>query len=146
VDSALLAALAQGAEATKARLVSIQPYFVAAVNHWRKQLAHSGTSWVALHEDGRLCIGLVVAGRWQWLRSVRADHDWLKCLPDLLDHEMLLAGRENTPKKALLYSPKLHLAARPASEHWSFQCLTVPAQRNFSPATDGLFGLALLGQ
>jgi len=145
VDSALLAALAQGAKVTPTRLVSIQPYFVAAVNHWRKHLARSGTSWVVLHEDGRLCLGLVEAGRWQWLRSVRAGSDWLQGLPDLLDQEMLLAGRDNVPLQALLYSPTQPHAALPASGQWSFQRLTVPAQRNFSPVTDGLFGLALLG-
>lgn len=146
VDSALLTALVKGAEACKTRLVSIQPYFVAAVNHWRKQLAHSGTSWVVLHEDGRLCIGLVEAGHWQWLRSVRIDSDWLQGLPDLLDHEMLLAGRENLAKKVLIYSPTKPDTALPASGHWTFQRLTLPAQRNFSPVTDGHFGLALLGQ
>jgi len=146
VDSALLAALAQGAAATQASLVSIQPYFVAAVNHWRKQFVGRCPSWVVLHEDGRLCLGLFQAGRWLWLRSVRADNDWLRGLPDLLDHEMLLAGRDTVPMQVLLYVPTLPHATLPASEQWSFQRLTLPAQRNFSPVTDGHFGLAMLGQ
>ena len=145
VDSDLLAALEQTAEATQARLVSIQPYFVSAVNHWRKHLARNGASWVVLHEDGRLCLCLVEAGRWLWLRSVRADHDWLKALPGLLDHEMLLAGRDSANAQVLLYSPTQPHATLPVSDHWSFQRLTLPAQHNFLPVTDGHFGLALLG-
>ncbi|HOE40396.1 MAG TPA: hypothetical protein PLB25_01990 [Rhodoferax sp.] len=143
VDADFLAALEQGAMANKARLVSIEPYFAAAVNHWRKQFHRRFTGWVVLHEEGQLCIGLVKRGHWQWLRRLRVGPGWQASLPDLLDNEVMLAGIDSVASQALVYSSALAGLSMPANTRWSFRSLTLNARRNFAPATDSRFGPAL---
>ena len=145
VDTGLLAALEQLAAANSVRLVSIQPYLVAAVNYWRQRFNHDYSAWLVLHEEGRLCLALIEAGRWRWVRSVRIDADWTRRLPDLLDNETLLADAERLPAHALIYSPVSPELAVPVDSSWSFRRLDVEARTNFSPVSDGRFGLALVG-
>lgn len=90
-------------------------------------------------------MALIEAGRWRWVRSVRVDADWSSRLPDLLDNEKLLADADRLPAHALIYSPVMPELAVPANSSWSFRSLGVEARINFSPVSDGRFGLALVG-
>ncbi len=147
VDADLLAALAHGAAANKTRIDSIQPYFAAAVNHWRKRFHRGFSSWLVLHEEGRLCLGLIEHGQWRWLRHVRVGADWQVRLPDLLDNEVMLAGVDTALAKALVFSPNFSSRqpdfSRSADAVWDFASLSLDARLNFSPVTDSHFGLAL---
>ena len=145
VDAELLAALQHTADANKARLVSVEPYLAAAINYWRKRFNRSYSSWIVLHEEGRICIALIERGVWRWVRSLRTGVDWSASLPDMLDNEMLLAGIENSPSQALIFSPATPELAVRSGSRWSLRSLTLDARTNFSPVGDAHFGLALVG-
>lgn len=62
------------------RLVSVQPWLMAAINRWRGAIPKSG-AWLALVEADRACIALHAGGRWRSVQNARGA--WL----DLLDRE-----------------------------------------------------------
>ena len=105
IDPGLLDALKQALP----RLVSLQPYLMAAINRCRKSIPKSG-AWLALVEEERACIALHAGGRWQSVQNTRGA--WL----DLLDRERHRAGGE-APDFALV------AGARPAGEipGWKFR-------------------------
>ena len=145
VDTALLAALEQVADANKTQLVSIQPYLTAAINCWHKRFDKNYSAWIVLHEEGQICMALIERGVWRWVRSIRVDADWSARLPELLDNEMLLAGVEQGPAQALIFSPTTPELAVPADSSWSFRSLGLDARINFSPVSESRFSLALVG-
>lgn len=145
VDTGLLAALEQAAGAAQMQLTSVQPYLAAAANHWHRNFSRERSAWLVLHEEGRLCIALIERGQWRWVRSLRVDADWPGRLPELLDDEMLLAGIDGPAAQVLIFSPAMPDLAFPNDTQWAFRSLRLDAKPNFSPVTDGRFGLALVG-
>lgn len=61
----------------KARLVSVQPYLMAAANRWRRSIPKTG-AWLVLAEPARVCVALHAGGRWRAVQS--AQGDWLALL------------------------------------------------------------------
>jgi hypothetical protein len=86
VDRALLAELAAIFTAADARLVSVQPFLVAAFNRIRRTVG-SGSCWLVVEEPGRLTLAFIQRGVWLAVRSRRADAAWRAALPDLIDRE-----------------------------------------------------------
>ena len=76
LDPALIDALKQALP----RLVSVQPYLMAAINRCRAAIPKGG-AWLALVEGERACIALHAAGRWRSVQNARGG--WL----DLLERE-----------------------------------------------------------
>jgi len=143
VSADFLATLEKLAAACKSRIVSLQPYLSAALNHWRGMLNGKDATWFVLHEDGRLCLAYREAGSWRWLRALRVGSDWCERLPDLLDDEALLAGTSAAPA-AMIFAPACQELAVPAGSRWSLRALRLAAAANFSPISDGRFGPALV--
>lgn len=86
VDGALLEALEAAVAAAGAELVSVQPALMAAFNARRERLAH-GTTWLVVHDPGRLTLALLNAGEWRSVRSRRVAEGWLAELPALIERE-----------------------------------------------------------
>jgi len=146
VDSELLASLEEAATASHNRLLAIQPYLAAAANYWQPGLDRKQARWLVVHEAGRLTLALAENKQWRWIRSLRIGPNWAAELPELLDNESLLAGRDETPTaQALIFAPAHPELALPAGSRWSFRSLQPAPRRNFSPLTDGRFAFALLG-
>jgi hypothetical protein len=145
VDSALLAALEKSALAANARIGSVQPALTAATNSWREHFGADRSAWLAVHEEGRLCLALIEAGRWRWLRSVRVGADWAERLPELVEREVLLAGVESLLAEVLVFAPASPELAVRAGTRLPFRSLRLEARDGFSPLSDGVFGLALIG-
>jgi hypothetical protein len=61
----------------KVRLVSIQPYLMAAINRFRREIPKSG-AWLVLAEPGRACIALHVRGGWRSVQTTRGS--WVAAL------------------------------------------------------------------
>jgi hypothetical protein len=145
VDNALLAALEKAAIAAKARVVSVKPALTAATNSWREHFGADRAAWLAVHEEGRLCLALIEGGQWRWLRSVRVGTDWAERLPELVEREILLAGVESLVAEVLVFAPASPELSIRAGTRLPFRSLRLEARDGFSPLSDGVFGLALIG-
>ena len=73
------------------KLVSMQPYLMAAFNHVRK-FVDTNPHWFVLVEPGNACVGFMHAGEWQQLQSSRLGADWVTDLPRVLARELQMAG------------------------------------------------------
>jgi hypothetical protein len=113
-DTRLASAIDQGLlEALKLalpRLVSMQPYLMAAINGCSDFIPKTG-AWLALVEDERACIALHAGGRWRAVQNARGA--WL----DLLERERHRA-ESDVPQLALIAG-----ADPGAAEGWTFQRL-----------------------
>jgi hypothetical protein len=145
VDSGLLAALQKAAANVAARLVAVQPALTAAANEWRAHFGSDRSAWLVVHEEGRVTLALIEAGRWRWLRSVRVGADWAERLTELVEREVLLAGVEGLVAEVLVFAPASpELAVRPGSR-LPLRSLRLEARDGFSPLTDGAYGFAVIG-
>lgn len=145
VESAFLSALEASASARKVRLDAIQPYFTAVANHWCPRLPRHHSSWLIVHEEGRVTAGLIERDRWRWLRSVRVGADWWQRLPDFLDGEAMLAGIDGAAMPALVFSPALDDISLPGDRPGGIRVLSIAPRQRFSPAVDNRFAPALVG-
>ncbi len=141
----ILEALEAAARDAKARLVSVQPCLVAAANAWRGHFGRDRAAWLVVHEEGRLCLALIDKGAWRWLRCQRAGSDWRDHLPDLVESEALLAGAESLPAEVLVFAPDTPELTVRSGTRLPFRALRLDARAGFSPLTDGVFGLAMIG-
>jgi len=145
IDAELFRAIAQSAQTAQVDLVSVQPYLSAAFNHWRKHFHRNNSRWLVLHEENRVCLALIDQGRWRWVRSLRVGADWHEHLPEMLEHEMLLAGTGDFTTKVLVFSPYQPLLSLPAGTRMPFQSLVPQAYAGFSSNDYSSYGLALIG-
>jgi hypothetical protein len=95
IDTNLLSALKESFSKKK-KLVSVQPYLMAAFNRWRGAVPATG-AWLALVEPERACVGLHAKGRWQSVQNARGE--WLA----LLERERHRIAGE-VPRLVLLHS------------------------------------------
>jgi len=91
VDRALVAKLLEVFAAANMRLVSVQPFLVAAFNRIRKSVGN-GSCWIVVEEPGRLTLALIARGMWLAIRSRRADRSWRNALPEILERESAFLG------------------------------------------------------
>jgi len=92
----------------KARLVSVQPYLMAAANRARHSVP-AGGAWLVLAEPERACIALHDGGRWRSVHNAKGP--WL----DTLEREWVRTD-SNTARLALL------IGARPVDgTGWNFR-------------------------
>jgi hypothetical protein len=61
----------------KARLLSLQPGFMAAANRWARAIPHTG-AWLVLAEAERACVALHSGTHWRSLQNAKGD--WLALL------------------------------------------------------------------
>lgn len=86
LDRALVAEIAAQFAAASVRLVSVQPFLVAAFNRIRRSIGN-GSCWLVIEEPGRLTLAFVQRGVWLAVRSRRTDAGWRGALPQLLERE-----------------------------------------------------------
>ncbi len=91
VDRALIEKLADNAVASNVRLLSVQPFLVAAFNRIRGQIGN-GNCWLVVEEPGRLTLALIQRGAWVAIRSRRSDRNWRQVLPEILEREAAFLG------------------------------------------------------
>jgi hypothetical protein len=90
VDRELIEALAAKFVAADARLVSVQPFLVAAFNRLRSGILNTmgtGSYWLVIEEPGRLTLAFIQQGVWVAIRSRRTDHSWREALPEIIERE-----------------------------------------------------------
>jgi hypothetical protein len=91
VDKELLELLKAKFAASGIRLVSVQPFLVAAYNRIRAD-AGNGSCWVVVEERARLTLVLIQRGAWLAIRSRRCDERWRLVLPEILEREGAFLG------------------------------------------------------
>jgi hypothetical protein len=95
IDLALLNELKAFFEKRKGlRLVSLQPYLMAAFNRWRARLPREG-AWIVLPETEATCVALFERGSWSGVSVSRADPD------QAVARERLRMGGKNAPRTVL---------------------------------------------
>jgi hypothetical protein len=96
IDTALLSGLKEIFSKQKgARLVSIQPYLMAAYNQWRPRIPRDG-AWLVLVEPERVCLARLAAQGWASVHNGR-ETDWEQAL----ERERSRASGERLPSLVL---------------------------------------------
>jgi hypothetical protein len=82
------------------RLGSVQPYLVAAFNRVRHMTG--GSCWMVIEEPGRLTLALFLRGVWVAIRSRRADAQWRRVLPEIIERESAFLGLEEACTRVIV--------------------------------------------
>ncbi|MGH8736404.1 MAG: hypothetical protein ACREVC_03480 [Burkholderiales bacterium] len=142
VDAALLEAVRAGFPAQGGpRLVSVQPYLMAAFNRWRR-LAGGRSVWLLLLEPGRACLAGLESSRWIALRNVIGDYASPARWHVLLDRERWLLAAPAAHSDVLVHAPAVRFEAV-EREGWRFRPLGDPLAVDAAPRAQPLFAMAL---
>jgi hypothetical protein len=119
VDRQLIEALALAFVKAGVKLVSVQPFLIAAFNRIRAQVGN-GSCWIVVEEPGRLTLALIQRGAWVAIRSRRSDERWRIVLPEILEREGAFLGLDRPCTRVIVcaqgeFDPKLHQAWRAQS-------------------------------
>jgi hypothetical protein len=136
---AIAACFARGAAA---RLVSVQPYLMAAYNRWRGELPRDG-GWLLLLEPQRACLVLISQRRWAAVRTLRGDYPDLEDWAALLDREQLRAEVDTTTRTAHVVAPASGKAITHDVQGWTLLGLHLPPLDGFVLREDARFAMAL---
>ena len=119
VDRELIEQLAGVFVASSVKLVSVQPFLVAAFNRIR-QTVGNGSCWIVVEEPGRLTLALLQRGAWVAIRSRRSDERWRMVLPEILERESAFLGLDQPCTRVIVcaqgeFDPEMHQAWRAQS-------------------------------
>lgn len=99
------------------RLHSIQPYLMAAFNHWSAQLNRLDF-WFVAAEPHRLVLALVRNGQWATLRNHALNTSLTEALPLLLEQEAMLSGQSANNTPVFVYAPEQERPTLPVGSRW----------------------------
>jgi hypothetical protein len=121
VDRSLIENLASLFTANGLKLVSVQPFLVAAYNRIRATVGN-GSCWVVVEERGRLTLVLIQHGAWLAIRARRCDERWRIVLPEILERESAFLGLSEPCTRMIVcaqngFDTKMH-------ERWRAQALS----------------------
>jgi hypothetical protein len=116
VDRELIESLASCFVTAGVRLISVQPFLVAAFNRIR-QTVGNGSCWIVVEEPGRLTLALIRRGAWVAIRSRRSDGRWMSLLPEILERESAFLGLDEPCTRVIVcaqgeFDPQMHDAWR----------------------------------
>ena len=130
VDRVLIEKMVSVFSANGAKLVSVQPFLVAAYNRIRATVGNS-SCWVVVEEPGRLTLVLIQRGAWLAIRSRRCDERWRIVLPEILERESAFLGQSEPCTRVIVcaqngFDTQMH-------ERWRAHALSY---RDLALATD----------
>jgi hypothetical protein len=116
VDRELIEGLASSFVAMNVKLVSVEPFLVAAFNRIRGMVGN-GSCWIVVEEPGRLTLALIQRGAWVAIRSRRSDERWRLVLPEILEREGAFLGLDRPCTRVIVcaqgeFDPQMHDAWR----------------------------------
>ena len=115
VDRELVEELGAQFGSGNVRLLSVQPYLVAAFNQVRHMTG--GSCWMVVEEPGRLTLALFLRGVWVAIRSRRADEHWRRVLPEIIERETAFLGLDEPCTRVIVCAQ----GPFDAAEHESFR-------------------------
>ncbi len=124
VDQALLDGIANIFSEIGIKLISLQPYLMAAFNYVSKSIDAQPILFV-LVEHGRLCIAWLKDGDWKTLSSTKLGSDWAGELPNVIEREYQRIGTEATIGSILLCLPDFFDHKRLGIDNQSVRILTM---------------------
>ena len=125
------------------KLVSVQPYLMAAFNRLSKPFRRRDFCFV-LAEPGRVCILAAVGGQWRTVRS-HAINDEAEISP-LVERELRLLETGEGPLPPLYFhAPGFGHLRLPLVNGMAPHALDLPAAIGFSPLADQAYAMALAG-
>lgn len=143
IDSALLDTLKACFDArSKARLVSIQPYTMAAFNTWRSKVDTQG-AWLLLVEPGITCLALLAGKNWTAVQNIKSHRATSDDWPALLAREKHRIAVEHMPTTVLARLPGGASSALAARRDWRFVVLDPPAVTGVSEQERESYSMAL---
>jgi len=148
VDAPLVAAIgACFPRGGSLRLVSLQPYLMAAFNRWRGALS-SDDAWLLLIEPQRACLAMLASQEWAAVQTVRGEYSAPEDWAALLDRERLRADAEVTTavRSVHVHAPADTRAHAREVQGWTMRGLGLPPLDGFEPRADARFAMALTAQ
>lgn len=142
VEGALLDTLEHTVAAAGNKLASVRPYFVAAYDGRRRQLAKQSAWFVALESD-RCCLMRLQDGLLLRISSRRIFASAETELPVFLEQEQLVAQAGDLPGKVFLAAPDHPRLTFPQDSAWTVTALPIHFCSGLSPHTDAPYGMAL---
>ena len=144
-ERALIDSLHEACAAADHRLVSVQPYLMAAFNTWRKQFDGEHV-WLVLVEPEKLCLAVFRRGQWHSVRTIRVGQDWHEALSELLEREMLVAGTETVvAPKLYLFAPDATASGLSSNLATNVRRLQLAPRQGFTPSQDVAYAMAMMG-
>jgi len=123
VDRELIEQLAGVFVASSVKLVSVQPFLVAAFNRIR-QTVGNGSCWIVVEEPGRLTLALLQRGAWVAIRSRRSDERWRMVLPEILERESAFLGLDQPCTRVIVCAQGEFEFDSAMQETWRAQSLS----------------------
>jgi len=143
VDAGLVPAIgACFPRGAKARLVSVQPYLMAAYNHLRGAMP-DGDAWLLLVEPQRACLALIASRRWAAVQTLRGEYPAPEDWTALLERERLRAEVASATRIAHVVAPAGSKAVTYESQGWKLNGLGLAPLEGFAPREDARFAMAL---
>jgi hypothetical protein len=104
VERALLDALEERIAEGRGRLLSVQPYLMAAFNRLRHKISNQ-TCWLVIEEPGCLLLVLIQRGSWMSIRNRRVDERWREEFSEILERESALLALDEPCNEVVVYTP-----------------------------------------
>lgn len=140
IDAELDSALQQ-VGGSKLKLVSIQPYLMAAFNRLGESFRKRNFFFL-LAEPGRACVLAAVAGAWRMVRNHAAADD--AAISQLVERELRLLETGAGPVPQLyVHAPGFRQLKLPIVNGVAPRVLALPAMPGFVPDTDGALSMVL---
>ena len=108
-----------------ARLISVQPYTMAAFNYWRHKIGNDG-AWLLLVEPGTACVAMLAGNEWATIHTVRSAYAASDSWPALLEREKHRVSSRAIPRTVLTRSTVPPSSALGARKDWHFIALDPP--------------------
>lgn len=127
----------------KARLMSVQPCLMAAVNFWYRP-GSKGDAWLLIAEKGRNCLALHAEGHWQTIVNTKGNEvspvEWT----ELLDRERLRTAAVDPATKVLVCVLSESAGQEwPDGGEWQFEPALLPEPDGVSSMEDRRYAMAL---
>ncbi|SMF30867.1 hypothetical protein [Pseudogulbenkiania subflava] len=146
IDPELLLALHQVAQETGVKLDSVQPYLMAAFNHWRRRMV-SDNGCFLLTEPGRIGLACFHDGQWGGLVfEPLPPSDTAAVLPELLQRMLLRLEMGEAPHDIFAFAAEVPESAWRQTDGPTIRLLPLEPLPGLPPEAGAEYAMALMGE
>jgi hypothetical protein len=141
MDPELIEGLRSAFNGSRLRLVSIQPYLMAAFNLWRHRLGTGDRLFLVA--ESRCYAGAAMRGdQWTAVHTANIRGRFADELPVILDREYAWSALSGRPA-IFLHAPDQLDTVSLETQSWTVNSLLLPRRDGFSPSSDTQVGMAM---